>query len=307
MKKYVLSILFLSLINSAFSQQLDSVKYEYGHLFYHTYGKGETIVMLSGGPGNNALQLESVALRLAANYRIILLEQRGTGLSIPTKFDSTTITLKAAIRDINLVLKHLKLQKTILVGHSYGASLAMIYASQFPQKVKSLVLIAPGYFGMGWPMYSICIDNVISKLGIQEKERLFELALKDDSVSVVEKDELKKLKRLPYIFDKAKIDSLMPLIEGNINLETFSLMLPNIMDYEIDLKKDLHKILCPINIICGRQDFLTYVAYELKLANSKIKLHWISESAHFPMHENPDEFYAVMDNVLAQTKNYRNK
>lgn len=305
MIKFILASLFLAMFSTTFGQQLDSIQYEYGHLYYHTYGKGETIVMLSGGPGNNALQLESVALKLSTKYRVILLEQRGTGMSIPTKLDSTTINLKAAINDVNLLLKHIKLKKTILVGHSYGGSLAMIYASQFPQKVKSVVLIAPGYFGMGWPMYNLCIDNTFSKLGRIEKDRLFELYPKKDSISILEKSELKKLQRLPYIFDKSKIDSLMPLLEGNNNERTFQLMFYSIMDYKINLKKDLQKILCPINLICGRQDFLTYIAYELKLANPKINLHWIDKSGHFPMHENPIEFYSIMDKILTQTKNYR--
>lgn len=106
MKKYISTILFLTFLSTTFGQQLDSIKYEYGRLYYHSYGKGETIVMLSGGPGNNALQLESVALKLSANYRIVLLEQRGAGMSIPTQFDSTTITLKASISDINLLLQN---------------------------------------------------------------------------------------------------------------------------------------------------------------------------------------------------------
>ena len=58
-------------------------------------------------------------------------------------------------------------------------------------------------------------------------------------------------------------------------------------------------------LICGRQDFLTYIAYELKLANQKINLHWIDKSGHFPMYENPKEFYSVIDKILLHTKYYR--
>lgn len=91
----------------------------------------------------------------------------------------------------------------------------------------------------------------------------------------------------------------MPLLEGKNNAKTFELMLHSIMDYQIDVQK----ISCPINLICGRQDLLTYVAYELKLANPKISLHWINKSGHFPMHENPDEFYSTIEKILIQTKN----
>ena len=307
MKIVSFAILFLGILSSTYSQQIDSVKYEYGHLYYRTYGKGEIIVILSGGPGSNALQEESVALKLSENYKVILLEQRGTGLSIPTKFDSTTITLKAAISDINLLLKHLNISKTILLGHSWGGSLAMIYASQFPQKVKSLILIAPGYFGMGWPMYRLCVDNSMSRLGKQEKERLLELFSKQDSgnISVDENNEVRKLIRLPYLFDKSKYDSLMPIVWRGINEKTFQLMLYNVMEYDFSLNNELQKIKSPIHLICGRQDFFNYVAYELKIARPNINLYWIEKSGHFPMYEQPETFYPVINQIIKKSKNYR--
>ena len=307
MKIVSFAILFLGILSSTYSQQVDSVKYEFGHLYYRTYGKGETIVILSGGPGSNALQEESVALKLSENYKVILLEQRGTGLSIPTKFESTTITLKAAISDIKLLLKHLNISKTILLGHSWGGSLAMIYASQFPEKVKSLVLIAPGYFGMGWSMYRLCVDNSMSRLGKQEKERLNELFSKQDSgnISVDENNEIRKLIRLPYLFDKSKYDSLMPIVWRGINEKTFQLMLYNVMEYDFSLKNELQKIKSPIHLICGRQDFFTYVAYELKIARPNINLYWIERSGHFPMYEQPETFYPVLNQIIKKSKKYR--
>lgn len=306
MKKHILLILFLSTIPTVFGQQLDSIKYDYGHLYYRTYGKGETIIMLSGGPGNNVLQLESVALKLSKKNKIILLEQRGTGLSIPTPFDSTTVNMKSAVDDINLLLKHLKLNKTIIFGHSYGASLALIYAVQYPEKVKSLVLLAPGYFGMGWPMANLAYDNSMSKLGKDEKERLIELSAKQQSQSDAEQQEYNKLLRLPYVFNKSKIDSLMPLMNGKRNVKTFQLLVNSSMDYMID-EKSLTKIKCPIDLICGRQDFLTYVAYELKIEKPSIELHWIDKSGHFPMHENPIDFYTVMNQILEENKETKKK
>jgi proline iminopeptidase len=180
MKKYFSIILLLTILGS-YSQKLDSLQYKYGHLYYHSYGKGETIIMLSGGPGNHALQLESVALKLSSTYRVILLEQRGTGLSMPKELDSSTINLKGAINDVNLLMAHLKIKKTILFGHSWGGNLALIYASQFPQKIKSLILLAPGYIGMGWPNYRLFVDNMISKLSNEQKEQLLSLSKKGQS------------------------------------------------------------------------------------------------------------------------------
>jgi proline iminopeptidase len=127
-------VISFCLLTNSHAQQIDSIKYEYGYLYYHHYGSGETIILLSGGPGNSCLQLEDVALKLSSKYRVILLEQRGTGLSIPKPFDSTTINLKASFDDINLVIDHLKLKEVILCAHSFGGSRAMFFAAAYPRK-----------------------------------------------------------------------------------------------------------------------------------------------------------------------------
>ena len=54
----------------------------------------------------------------------------------------------------------------------------------------------------------------------------------------------------------------------------------------------------PIHIICGRQDILTFMSYEYKIAKPSIKIHWIDESGHFPMYEQPKEFYSILENIL---------
>src|SRR5688500_5040422 len=102
MRRYLLICFVVFCGLSSFAQKIDSIKYNNGFLFYHEYGKGETIVLLTGGPGNNCTQLADMATKLSEVSRVILLEQRGTGLSIPHPFDSTTINLQTALSDINL-------------------------------------------------------------------------------------------------------------------------------------------------------------------------------------------------------------
>ncbi len=97
---FILFILFF--VNSDLTaQKTDSIKYDNGFLYYHDYGQGEPIILLSGGPGNNCSQLSEMATVLAKNYRVILLEQRGTGLSIPIPLDSTTINLTTEVSAAN--------------------------------------------------------------------------------------------------------------------------------------------------------------------------------------------------------------
>lgn len=284
----------------AHAQAVDSIKYQHGYLYYRTYGSGELVIMLSGGPGNNALQLESVAKKLPAGYKAILLEQRGTGLSVLSPLDSTTINMEAAVSDVDLLLSHLGLKKAIIFGHSYGGSLALVYACKYPKKIRSLILLAPGYFGLGKKSFAITVDNIMGRFSAAELARITELEKKQQANNITEAEllEMRKLNRLPYIYDRSKIDSLYPLMDGKNNRITFQLMLNSFLKSELDLTKELVKIKSPIHLICGRQDFLTYVAYDLKLAKPSIGLYWIEKSGHFPMHEQAKEFYKILFDIL---------
>jgi proline iminopeptidase len=296
----ILSITFCAV--SANAQKIDSIKYKNGFLFYHEYGKGETIILLTGGPGNNCSQLADMANRLSTNNRVVLFEQRGTGLSIPDPFDSTTVSLQAAVSDINLLLDQLGLKEAIICGHSWGATLGMYFASFFPQRVKSLILIAPSSLLIGEEMYQTVIYNINAKLGRSEKKQIDILNKKtiDGTLTSEESKKYKYLLRLAYISDKEKIDSIMPKIEVPRNQEMLRLIFKDIDKSKIDLRTSLTSFKKPVYIIDGRQDFENYVCYEFKILFPSYELYWIQNSGHFPMFEQPELFYRVLNNILTK-------
>ncbi len=300
-----LIIFFIALCASCgFAQKIDSIKYNNGFLFYHEYGKGETIVLLTGGPGNNCSQLADMAAKLSESNRVILLEQRGTGLSIPIPFDSTTINLQAAISDINLLLDHLGLKAAIICGHSWGATLAMYFASFYPQRVKSLILIAPAPFLMGTELYQTVGINMNSRLGRSERKQMDTINQKRSNGTFSNDDSkvFKYLSRLTYLSDKEKIDSIMPKIDVPMNMQMLQLIYKDIDKSKLDLRKSLASFKKPVFLIEGRQDIVSYVCYELKLLYSSFNLLWIQNCGHFPMYEQPESFYNLIFNVLAKQR-----
>ena len=60
MKKCILLILSIFVLIDSFGQKPDSIKYANGYLYYHDYGNGEPIILLSGGPGASWQQEEEV-------------------------------------------------------------------------------------------------------------------------------------------------------------------------------------------------------------------------------------------------------
>lgn len=99
---------------------------------------GIPVVVLHGGPGGGC----SPSMRRyfdPAKYRVILFDQRGCGRSRPhaSVTDNTTWHLVA---DIELIRETLGIDKWIVFGGSWGATLSLIYAQSHPDVVRHLVL-----------------------------------------------------------------------------------------------------------------------------------------------------------------------
>lgn len=67
---------------------------------------------------------------------------------------------------------------------------------------------------------------------------------------------------------------------------------------EIDFRKSLKDLDKPVSIICGRQDILSHCSYELKIHYPQWNLFWIQDCGHFPMYEQPEQFYSVISKVI---------
>lgn len=297
-------IIALLLCTSLEAQQRDSIKYANGYLYYHTYGSGTPVIVLTGGPGNSYLQQEEVAVTLGRSYKSILFEQRGTGRSIPSPFDSTTINLEAAIEDVGRLLDHLQIKQALIYGHSWGAMLAMCYAAVHPDRVKALVLVAPGYYKISEELFAVHMANLRVRLGVTELKQLDSLTGKKNA----SKEELAvydKLVRLGYIYNKMIVDSLLKKINAAPpNADMRDLMIKDLIrvKYDLSVKPLLSRYKGPIHVISGRQDALAFYTYELKIIHPSMQLHWIQESGHFPMFEQAKPFYDTLFRVMAAVR-----
>jgi len=104
---------------------------------------GKPAVVLHGGPGSGC----TPGLRRyfdPAAYRIVLFDQRGAGRSSPHASDSTvdlsTNTTSHLIADIERLREHLVVERWLVFGGSWGATLALAYAERHPRRVTEIVL-----------------------------------------------------------------------------------------------------------------------------------------------------------------------
>jgi proline iminopeptidase len=100
--------------------------------------KGLPVVFLHGGPGAGCEAFHRQFFD-PEKYRIVLFDQRGCGRSTPHAElqDNTTQTL---IADIEMIRERLAIDKWVVFGGSWGATLGLAYAQAHPQRVLGLIL-----------------------------------------------------------------------------------------------------------------------------------------------------------------------
>ncbi|MEM9361693.1 MAG: alpha/beta hydrolase [Bacteroidota bacterium] len=294
-------LILLIVYGKSYSQITDSIPYENGHLYFHEYGKkkAEPILILTGGPGNSYLQLEEVAKKLSLKFRPILLEQRGTGKSIPNVIDSTTINLSLVTKDLKTLLEHLELDSSHIIGHSWGGMLGLNLAAKFPEKVKTLILVAPGPHKDVKRGFEILASNRKHTRSFQEEERLKKLyelidANQADSLQITES---RKLRRRAYIFANPIPDSIFQKVSVPHYGECSSILMKSVFR-EFDVSESLKNFKGKIEVITGRQDVVGFFSYELKIDFPQVHINWINESGHFPMYEKPEEFYSILNQII---------
>jgi proline iminopeptidase len=112
-----------------------------GHqLYYEQSGKpdGQPALFLHGGPGSGTSPKQR-AFFDPSHYRIIMLDQRGSGKSTPfaSLEQNTTWDL---VRDIEALRALLGIEKWLVFGGSWGSTLALAYAQSHPERCTHLVL-----------------------------------------------------------------------------------------------------------------------------------------------------------------------
>lgn len=109
-------------------------------LYVRDAGDGPAVVVLHGGPDFDHRYLLPDTDRLATDFRVVHYDQRGRGRSFsPDATDDVSIATEVA--DLDRVRAELGLETVAVMGHSWGALLAMEYAIRHPRRVSHLVLL----------------------------------------------------------------------------------------------------------------------------------------------------------------------
>ena len=110
---------------------------------YIEAGAGPTVVMIHGNAGSvDDFEFGATDI-LSADYHVLAVDRPGHGSS-DRPFGKVTVERQAEL--LHRTLSNLSVTQPILVGHSWGASLALAYALKYPKEVSAIILLAPAAY-----------------------------------------------------------------------------------------------------------------------------------------------------------------
>jgi len=271
---YLYGFSFSYLCNYNKNTILKTLLYKNTRISYTDSGQGTAIVLLHGFLENKKMWDDYVAL-FAEKYQVIAIDLLGHGESDSLGY---VHSMEENANVVHEILKHLKIEKATIVGHSMGGYVGLAFAELFPKNINKLVLL-----------------NSTSKADSHEKKINRNRAIKAVKQNYVNFVSLaignlfseNNRTRLADEIEKAKVEALKTPLQGIVaSLEG--------MKIRKDRASLLQKNLFPVLLILGKKDpVLNYEENISQIENTNAKL--VSfEDGHMSQIENKEELKTTL-------------
>lgn len=235
-------------------------------LHYEDYGDGkkETLVFLHGW-GQNISMMKPLAEPFQKENRIIIFDLPGHGESSEPTYPWQVEDYVSCIYEC---LKQLKVQNPVLIGHSFGGKISLLYASKYP--VKKLILFGSPY------------TKEIQKESLKLKV-------------------LKSLKKVPVI---NKLEGFAKKHIGSTDYRNASKMMREILvnTVNLDITEEVKKITSPTILIWGTLDEAVPLkrAYELESLLKDSAVIEYEGCSHYAYLERLNQSIQIIRNFIGQ-------
>lgn len=117
-------------------------------------GHGKPPLLVCNGFGYTQRLWQTLVTALAHDHQVILFDHVGTGGSDPAAYDFDKYAhLAGYAQDVLDICRVLELEQAVLLGHSVGATIALLAASQAPAYFAKVVLLPPSPCYLNQPGY----------------------------------------------------------------------------------------------------------------------------------------------------------
>jgi len=243
------------------------------------------IVLLHGGPGA-AGQLAPVAKELSSDFSVI-------------EHFQTADTIAGQVEELREVITGTCKLPVVLIGHSWGAWLACIFASQFPALVKKLILVSAGAFKESYNKK--LMETRLKRLNKRNREKAEYLLVRLNNPRAKNISSM-DFSRFGRLMEKADIFSPEPNKAPPVNIDAE--LFRNVWGEAVMLRASgellncCRELTCPVAAIHGDYDAHPYsgVREPLREVISNFKFHLLKNCGHYPWREKQakDEFHRIL-------------
>ena len=273
-----------------------------------SFGKGEPLFFIAGGPGNAHYYLRRFD-SLSTTNTLVYYDAFGRGKS-DTAQNVTKYSLERDVEDLEGLRKAMGFSSINILGHSYGGLVAQAYAIKYPDNVSHLILANTFHSFLMWQ--ENC-DNSNHEIKTNYPE-VWDDLMKAREQGLVSSDQLHQdiYSRVPYGFlyaynpENFKRSGGKPY-PNSMNTKLYYQMVGKDGDFIVgndignfDFRKELKDLKMPVLIYGGRFDHVAvpWMMVKYKEYCPQAKFVMFEHSGHNPQIEEPEATFNLIRGFL---------
>jgi pimeloyl-ACP methyl ester carboxylesterase len=253
-----------------------------------------TVVLVHGGPGSYEHSYFKPAFsRLTSQAQVVYLDLRDHGRS--ARHDPALWSFEVCADDLRAFCDAVGIERPIVLGHSMGGFVAMLYGSRHPHHASALILQST--------MARFDLERLVEGFRAAAGDDVAELARRDYSGEPVSDAQWAQVFAAfgPMVPDP---DQLARRIR-NADVGVFGMDLTR----RLDVVDQLALITCPTLVCVGEVDPVTPPAASREMVDALPagvgQLKVIDGAGHFPWLDRPDEYWSIIRAFVEAVANER--
>jgi proline iminopeptidase len=261
-------------------------------LFERRAGTGPETVVLHGGPGAHHDYLLPGFDTLAGRRTLIYYDQRGGGRSpVPRE---VPVGWREQVADLEALRVAWGLERLSIAGYSWGALLAMLYATEHPDRVERLALVSPA---PAWRAARAEFEARFAARTMAPALQEARAALRSSGLRERDPEAYQRrtfeLSVAGYFHDPAKVTGLTPFrITGRTQQEVWDSL------GDFDLRPALAALRVRATVLHGDDDPIPEASARAVADALGAPFHLLGACGHVPYVEALDEFRRLLDPFL---------
>ncbi len=270
-------------------------------LFVVERGRGYPIIVLHGGPGLDHQEFADYLDPLTDTYRLLLVDQRANGRS--EKAPEATWTLERMAQDVIMLARALGLDRYAVLGHSYGAFVALQNAVDYPGMATQTIVSG----GVASMKHLEAVEHNLNTFEpVELREQVIASWAREPSVQTQEEFAQLMADQFPFHF----ADPRDPRIADYLERTKDTVYAPDVLRAfaasgygGIEVEDRLAEITQPVLVATGRHDRTCTVeaAKAIAAGISDAELAVFERSGHMTFVEEQDRYVDVVRDFLGRT------